>query len=89
MDIALENISLPWTTDQWLVQPHLERKQYLQERQATFPMGRPLPRYFLFYSPSQKNRWGHQRSYRIQLNSHADRVLPRNWKEEKGVTWSR
>ncbi|KAJ6666652.1 hypothetical protein lerEdw1_020376 [Lerista edwardsae] len=89
MDVALENISLPWTADQWLVQPRLERKSYLQERQATFPMGRPLPRYFLFNSPSQKNRWGHQRSYRIQLNSHADRVLPRNWKEEKGITWSR
>ncbi|KAJ7322162.1 hypothetical protein JRQ81_018449 [Phrynocephalus forsythii] len=89
LEVAFENISLPWEPSYRLVQPHLEHQPRLRERQATFPFGKPLPRYLLFYNPGQKNRWGHQRSYRIQLASHADRVLPPNWKEEAGISWSR
>ncbi|XP_062977670.1 amiloride-sensitive amine oxidase [copper-containing] [Elgaria multicarinata webbii] len=89
VDIAFENISLPWEPSQWLVQPYLERQPRLRESQAAFPFGKPLPRYLMVRNPGQRNRWGHQRSYRIQPSSHASRVLPRNWKEEKGVSWSR
>ncbi|KAH0627728.1 hypothetical protein JD844_003869 [Phrynosoma platyrhinos] len=89
MDLAFENISLPWEPSQRLVQPYLDRQPRSRERQAAFPFGKPLPRYLMFLNPTQKNRWGHQRSYRLQPNSHASRVLPRGWKEENGVSWSR
>ncbi|XP_039225789.1 amiloride-sensitive amine oxidase [copper-containing] [Crotalus tigris] len=89
LDIAFENISLPWEPSHRLVQPRLKPEPRLRERQAAFPIGKLMPRYFLFTNPTQKNRWDHLRSYRLQLNSHAGLVLPRNWKEENGVTWSR
>ncbi|XP_034279386.1 amiloride-sensitive amine oxidase [copper-containing] [Pantherophis guttatus] len=89
VDITFENISLPWQPSHRLVQPRLKRQPRLRERQATFLIGKPLPRYFLVSNPSRKNRWDNPRSYRIQLNSHAGLVLPRSWKEENGVPWSR
>ncbi|XP_034986052.1 amiloride-sensitive amine oxidase [copper-containing] [Zootoca vivipara] len=89
LDVALENISLPWEPSRRLVQPRLDSRPRLRERQAAFPFGKPLPRYLLFGNPERPNRWGHRRSYRLQLSSHADRVLPRGWQEERGITWSR
>uniref|UniRef100_A0A6J0U4Y1 Amine oxidase n=1 Tax=Pogona vitticeps TaxID=103695 RepID=A0A6J0U4Y1_9SAUR len=89
LEMALENISLPWDPRHRLVQPHVEHRQRPRERQAAFPFGKPLPRYLMVYNPRQQNRWGHPRSYRIQLVSHANRVLPPNWKEEAGISWSR
>lgn len=89
MDIRFENISNPWSPGARVVQPWLHRQPHRSERQATFPFGRALPRYLLFYNPQQRNRWGHPRSYRIQHSSHAGRVLPRGWQEEKGVSWGR
>lgn len=84
----LENITNPWSPSHSLVQPTLEQTQYSQERQAAFRFGRTLPKYLLFSSP-QKNRWGHRRSYRLQIHSMAEQVLPPGWQEEQAVTWSR
>lgn len=89
MDISFENISNPWSPGARVVQPWLRRQPRRTERQAALPLGAPLPRYLLFSNPRQRNRWGHARSYRIQHRSHAGRVLPRGWKEEKGVAWGR
>lgn len=89
MDVRFENISNPWSPGARVVQPWLHRQQRRSERQAAFPFGTALPRYLLFYNPHQRNRWGHPRSYRIQHSSHAGRVLPRGWQEEKGVSWGR
>ncbi|XP_053116348.1 amiloride-sensitive amine oxidase [copper-containing] isoform X2 [Hemicordylus capensis] len=89
VDVALENISYPWEPSARLLQPRLLRQPRLRERQAAFPFGRLLPRYLLVSNPRQSNAWGHLRSYRIQLHSQADRVLPRHSREERGVAWSR
>uniref|UniRef100_A0A8D2JHA4 Amine oxidase n=2 Tax=Varanus komodoensis TaxID=61221 RepID=A0A8D2JHA4_VARKO len=89
VDIAFENVSLPWQPGQRVLQPRLEHRPRASERLAAFPFGRPLPRYLVLYNGARRNRWGHPRSYRVQLRSHADRVLPRNHREERGVTWSR
>uniref|UniRef100_A0A8C5RWW3 Amine oxidase n=1 Tax=Laticauda laticaudata TaxID=8630 RepID=A0A8C5RWW3_LATLA len=89
LDVAFENISLPWQPSHRMVQPRLKREPRLRERQSTFPVGKSLPRYFLISNPGRKNRWDQPRSYRLQLNSHAGLVLPRHWKEENGVPWSR
>lgn len=86
--MKLENITNPWSPRHRLVQPRLEQTQYVRERQAAFRFGQKLPKYLLFNSP-EKNRWGHQRSYRLQIHSMADQVLPPGWQEERGVTWAR
>ncbi|XP_025905539.1 amiloride-sensitive amine oxidase [copper-containing] [Nothoprocta perdicaria] len=89
LELQLENISNPWRPGERVVQPRLQRQPRRSERQAAFPLGQALPRYLLFSNPRQRNRWGHRRSYRIQPSSHAGRVLPRGWKEERGIAWGR
>ncbi|XP_045420980.1 amiloride-sensitive amine oxidase [copper-containing] [Lemur catta] len=88
LQMKLENVTNPWSPRHHLVQPTLQQTRYPRERQAAFRFGRPLPRYLLFSSP-EHNPWGHQRSYRLQIHSMADQVLPPGWKEEQAVTWAR
>uniref|UniRef100_A0A4X2KKL0 Amine oxidase n=1 Tax=Vombatus ursinus TaxID=29139 RepID=A0A4X2KKL0_VOMUR len=88
MGIKLENITNPWSPGHYMVQPVLERISHHRERQAAFRFGRKLPKFLLFTSP-KKNPWGHSRSYRIQIHSMADQVLPPGWQEEQAVTWAR
>ncbi|XP_077021140.1 diamine oxidase [copper-containing] [Tamandua tetradactyla] len=83
-----ENITNPWSPRHHLVQPTLKQTQYLRERQAAFRFGQPLPKYLLFASPTE-NQWGHRRSYRVQIHSLADQMLPPGWQEEQAVTWAR
>uniref|UniRef100_G1QUW2 Amine oxidase n=1 Tax=Nomascus leucogenys TaxID=61853 RepID=G1QUW2_NOMLE len=75
LQMKLENITNPWSPRHRVVQPTLEQTQYSRERQAAFRFKRKLPRYLLFTSP-QENPWGHKRSYRLQIHSMADQVLP-------------
>ncbi|XP_048367565.1 amiloride-sensitive amine oxidase [copper-containing] isoform X2 [Sphaerodactylus townsendi] len=89
VELAFEERGVPWAAGRRVVQPVLQRRGRLREHQAAFPFGEPLPRYLLFSNPRRRGRWGHPRSYRLQLASHADRVLPRHWHEERGVSWSR
>ncbi|XP_036212075.1 amiloride-sensitive amine oxidase [copper-containing]-like [Myotis myotis] len=88
LGMKLENITNPWSPEHRLVQPTLERTGYSRERQAAFRFGQTLPKYLLFTSPKE-NRWGHQRSYRLQIHSMAEQVLPPGWQEERAVTWAR
>lgn len=89
MDLKFVNITNPWSPDHFIVQSRLHRTELKTERSAAFRFGKQLPRYVHFYNPSQKNKWGHSKGYRIQFNSHGHSVLPRGWAEENGVTWSR
>lgn len=88
LQMKLENITNPWSPRHHLVQPTLKQTSYRRERQAAFRFGQPLPRYLLFASP-EENRWGHRRSYRLQIHSMADQVLPVGWQKEQAVTWAR
>ncbi|XP_029942692.1 LOW QUALITY PROTEIN: amiloride-sensitive amine oxidase [copper-containing]-like [Salarias fasciatus] len=89
MDLRFVNITNPWSPGHFVVQSKLHRTELKTERSAAFRFGRKFPRYVHFYNPSEKNKWGHSRGYRIQLNSHAHSVLPRGWREENGISWSR
>ncbi|XP_015417769.1 PREDICTED: amiloride-sensitive amine oxidase [copper-containing] [Myotis davidii] len=86
LGMKLENITNPWSPEHRLVQPTLEQTGYSRERQAAFRFGRTLPKYLLFTSPKE-NRWGHQRSYWLQIHSMAEQVLPPGWQEERAFTW--
>ncbi|CAL8292200.1 unnamed protein product [Lota lota] len=89
IDLKYVNFTNPWSPKDTIVQSKLHRTQHHTERSAAFRFGKKTPRYFHFYNPNEKNKWGHQKGYRIQFNSHAHSVLPRGVNEEKGVTWSR
>ncbi|KAK1335251.1 hypothetical protein QTO34_004835 [Cnephaeus nilssonii] len=88
LGMKLENITNPWSPEHQLVQPTLEQMAYPRERQAAFHFRQTLPKYLLFTSPKE-NCWGHQRSYRLQIHSMAEQVLPPGWQEERAVTWAR
>ncbi|XP_053569231.1 amiloride-sensitive amine oxidase [copper-containing] [Bombina bombina] len=89
VNLKFENISNPWSPGHSIIQSRMDTKRIDSEKQAAFKFGTPLPKYLMFNNPNKKNKWGHNKSYRIQYNSHGDRVLPRHWKEEKGISWSR
>ncbi|XP_053322032.1 amiloride-sensitive amine oxidase [copper-containing] [Spea bombifrons] len=89
ISLRYENISNPWSPGDYVVQSRKVHTLRRTERQAAFRFGKPFPKHLMFQNPNKMNKWGHPRSYRIQYNSHGDSVLPRGWKEEKGVSWSR
>ncbi|XP_008686877.1 amiloride-sensitive amine oxidase [copper-containing] [Ursus maritimus] len=88
LKMKLENITNPWSPRHHLVQPTLKQTHYHRERQAAFRFGQTLPKYLLFTS-AEENRWGHKRSYRLQVHSMADQALPVGWQMERAVTWAR
>ncbi|KAK3550982.1 hypothetical protein QTP70_011457 [Hemibagrus guttatus] len=89
IDLKYVNFTNPWSSQHTIKQSTISRTQHETERSAAFRFGKKFPRYLHFYNPNQKNKWGHQRGYRIQFNSHAYSVLPRGWREENGIPWSR
>uniref|UniRef100_A0A096MAG7 Amine oxidase n=1 Tax=Poecilia formosa TaxID=48698 RepID=A0A096MAG7_POEFO len=89
IDLKYVNFTNPWSPNNFIVQSKLHRTEHKTERSAAFRFGKKFPRYVHFYNPSEKNKWGHQKGYRIQFNSHAHSVLPKGWREEVGISWSR
>lgn len=89
LDLKFVNFTNPWSPKHFIVQSKLHRTEHRTERSAAFRFGKKFPRYVHFYNPNKKNKWGHQKGYRIQFNSHAHSVLPRGWREENGISWSR
>ncbi|XP_075436596.1 diamine oxidase [copper-containing] [Ascaphus truei] len=89
VNLKFENLTNPWSPGDFIVQPRIDRTPRVTEKQAAFRFGAPLPKYLMFTNPNKQNQWGHPKSYRIQYNSHGDRVLPRRWREERGIAWSR
>lgn len=89
MDLKYVNFTNPWSPKHFIVQSKLQRTEHKTERSAAFRYGKNIPRYFHFYNPNEKNKWGHHKGYRIQYNSHGHSVLPKGWREENGISWSR
>ncbi|XP_061121454.1 amiloride-sensitive amine oxidase [copper-containing] isoform X1 [Syngnathus typhle] len=89
LNLKYVNFTNPWSPKNFIVQSKLDWTEHKTERSAAFRYGKKFPRYVHFYNPNEKNKLGHQKGYRIQLNSHGDSVLPRGWQEENSITWSR
>ncbi|CAL9698263.1 unnamed protein product [Knipowitschia caucasica] len=89
IDLKYVNFTNPWSQKHFVVQSKLHRVEHKTERSAAFRFGKKFPRYTHFYNPSELNKWGHHKGYRIQLNSHGHSVLPRGWREEVGISWAR
>ncbi|XP_028825842.1 diamine oxidase [copper-containing] [Denticeps clupeoides] len=89
IDLKYVNFTNPWSPEHTIKQAIMQKTQHKTERSAAFRFGKKFPRYLHFYSPNAKNKWNHNKGYRIQFNSHAHSVLPRGWREENGISWSR
>ncbi|KAG8430872.1 hypothetical protein GDO86_019836, partial [Hymenochirus boettgeri] len=87
--LQYENISNPWSPGDFIVQKRMVHTQITTEKKAAFSFGDPFPSFLMFQNPLVKNKWGSPKTYRIQYNSNVNSVLPKGWKEENGVTWSR
>ncbi|XP_005429669.1 membrane primary amine oxidase-like isoform X1 [Geospiza fortis] len=87
-DMEYEFVKDPWSAQNTIERPYLRRERLEREDEAAFPLNVPLPRYLSFVSPNP-NKWGHPRSYRIQVISFAGKHLPTNSSMERSVSWGR
>ncbi|KAK7909288.1 hypothetical protein WMY93_013972 [Mugilogobius chulae] len=67
-DMEFKNVSLPWMKQHYAMVPHLVEKTLHTEQEAALLHGTKTPRY-LHISSNQTNRWGHKRSYRLQVTA--------------------
>ncbi|KAM6967308.1 primary amine oxidase, liver isozyme-like [Tautogolabrus adspersus] len=87
-DMEFVNISLPWMPERHAMIPQLVEKQLQTEQEAALRNNAKTPRY-LHIASNQTNRWGHQRSYRLQVFSNTGDHLPESQAEEKAMSWAR
>ncbi|XP_025900368.1 membrane primary amine oxidase-like [Nothoprocta perdicaria] len=87
-DMEYEAVQAPWPGGPLLQRPVLRRRRPQREDEAAFPLGAPLPRYVTF-AGAQRNKWGHPRSYRLQLRSAPAEPLPARSPMERALSWGR
>ncbi|KAM8824322.1 retina-specific copper amine oxidase [Synchiropus picturatus] len=87
-DMEFVNTSLPWKPEHFAMVPQLVEKTLKREQDAALRHDMKTPRY-LHIASKKTNRWGHQRSYRLQLYSFAGDPLPESEPEERSMSWAR
>ncbi|XP_071755627.1 primary amine oxidase, liver isozyme-like [Centroberyx gerrardi] len=87
-DMEFVNVSLPWMPERYAMIPQLVEKQLKTEQEAALRYDTKTPRY-LHIASNQTNRWGHQRSYRLQVFSFTGDHLPESQPEERAMSWAR
>lgn len=87
-DMEFVNKSLPWMPQRWAMVPQLQETQLKTEQEAALRYGTKMPRY-LHIASERTNRWGHQRSYRLQVFSFTGDHLPESQTEERAMSWAR
>ncbi|KAM7386186.1 hypothetical protein PAMA_009024 [Pampus argenteus] len=87
-DMEYVNVSMPWMSDHYAMVPQLVEKQLKTEQEAALRYGTKTPRY-LHIASNNTNRWGHQRSYRLQVFSFTGDHLPESQAEERAMSWAR
>ncbi|NWV01696.1 AOC3 oxidase, partial [Upupa epops] len=87
-DMQYEFVKDPWSMQNTIERPYLRREGLQTEDEAAFLLNTPMPRYLSFTSPNS-NKWGHPRSYRIQITSFAGEHLPTSSQMERSISWSR
>ena len=81
-------VPLPWKPERSAMVPQLVEKQLKTEQEAALRHDTKIPRY-LHIASNRTNRWGHQRSYRLQVVTFAGEPLPEAEPEEKSMSWAR
>ncbi|XP_062841009.1 retina-specific copper amine oxidase [Trichomycterus rosablanca] len=87
-DMTYENVSIPWSEKHFSKIPKLVEKQLKTEQEAALRHGSKIPRY-LHVASNWTNRWGHNRSYKLQVLSMAGDHLPESEPEERSMSWAR
>lgn len=87
-DMKYEEVSLPWMSSEKAKIPQLVEQQIRTEKEAAILHSAKSPRY-LHIASNQTNRWGHQRSYRLQVVSFAGDHLPESESTERSMSWAR
>lgn len=87
-DMRYVNVSLPWKPERFAMVPQLVEEQLKTEQEAALRYGVKTPRY-LHIASNRTNRWGHQRSYRLQVVSFTGEHLPETEPEERSMSWAR
>ncbi|KFO72114.1 Membrane primary amine oxidase, partial [Cuculus canorus] len=87
-DMEYELVKAPWSMQNTIERLYLRRKELQKEDEAAFILSAPMPRYISFAS-SKSNKWGHSRSYRIQIVSFAGEHLPISSPMERSISWGR
>ncbi|KAM6914481.1 LOW QUALITY PROTEIN: amine oxidase [copper-containing] 3-like [Lycodopsis pacificus] len=87
-DMEFVNVSLPWIPGRHAMIPTVVEKQLHTEQEAALHHDTKTPRY-LHIASNKTNRWGHQRSYRLQVFSFAGDHLPESQLEERAMSWAR
>ncbi|KAM9656801.1 uncharacterized protein ACIBXB_009052 [Morphnus guianensis] len=87
-DMAYKIMKEPWSMQNTIEQLYLRRERLEREDEAAFLLNTPMPRYLSFASPNP-NKWGHPRSYRIQITSFAGEHLPASSPMERSISWGR
>ncbi|NWQ94645.1 AOC3 oxidase, partial [Burhinus bistriatus] len=87
-DMGYELVKDPWSMQNTIERPYLRRERLEREDEAAFLLNTPMPRYLSFAGP-QPNKWGHLRSYRIQIVSFAGEHLPASSPMERSISWGR
>lgn len=83
-----KNITKPWSPRNRQVNAILNKTHYSRERQATFPFTEVLPKYLLF-SSTPKNIGDPRSSYRLQIHSADEQMLPPGWQKSTAFPWAR
>ncbi|KAG8006745.1 Primary amine oxidase [Nibea albiflora] len=87
-DMQFVNVSLPWKPDHYAMVPQLVEMELKTEQEAALRYGTKTPRY-LHIASKKTNKWGHQRSYRLQVFSFTGDHLPESEPEERSMSWAR
>ncbi|KAM3597772.1 uncharacterized protein V6R79_008993 [Siganus canaliculatus] len=87
-DMEYVNVSLPWMPTHYAMVPQLVEKTLKTEQEAAMRYNTKTPRY-LHVASQHKNKWGHHRSYRLQVYSFAGDPLPESEPEERSMSWAR
>lgn len=87
-DMAFEVVRAPWNPEQQIERPRLTKKVLDTEDQAAFRLQAKMPRY-IYFAANSKNKWGHQRGYRIQVTSSAGDHVPEASSMERAISWAR
>ncbi|XP_073418720.1 amine oxidase [copper-containing] 3 [Dendrobates tinctorius] len=87
-DMKFNPVNLPWEPDVKIQRPKVVRSILENENEAAFELHAKTPRY-IHFSSNLTNKWGHPRSYRVQVVSFAGDFLPEDSPVEKAMGWAR
>ncbi|XP_053119918.1 membrane primary amine oxidase-like [Hemicordylus capensis] len=87
-DMTFETLKVPWSPEHEIRRMKIVKKILDTEDKATFRHHDDMPRY-IYFAAQNKNKWGHERGYRIQPISFSGDHLPETDPMERAISWGR